>query len=328
MSHSQQFPSFYVAEKVGDLYKSRDEQITAVAAEYARKNGIKPAHEDQLKIAFFGIDIQIDFALPLGSLFVPGAVEDSTRTIEFIYRNLSKLTSLHFSLDTHKIFQIFHPIFWIDNETGTYPAPFTLITSKLIRSGRFTPALFPQECIEYCEELEKTGRYVLCIWPFHTLLGSVGHAMVPSVFEAATFHAVARHSQTHFETKGIHPLTENYSVLEPEVKKVRGRVVGQFNTKFFKTLMEHDRVYVAGQASSHCAKTTIESLLQKIKDTDSSLVEKVYILEDCMSPVPALLDENGGVLVDFPAIAQSALDDFRAAGMNVVKSTDVIDLVA
>ncbi len=323
------FPSFYDANKVSDLYMARKAMIAEEAVEYAKNNGITSAADDKFKIAVFGIDVQNDFCLPQGSLFVPGAVEDSMRLCEFIYRNLNKITEMHFSLDTHKVFQIFHPSFWTETATGKHPAPFTLIFVADIKSGKYVPALYPHECIAYCEELEKTGKYVLCIWPYHTMLGCVGHAMVPAVFEAAMFHAIARKKQTKFETKGIHPLTENYSVLSPEVKNVAGRVVGQFNTRFFKALMENDRIYIPGQASSHCVKTTIEDLLREIMAVDPSLVDKVYILEDCMSPVPAVTDPTtGAVIVDFPQMAKDALDSFRSAGMHVVKSTDALDIAA
>ncbi|MBI5077472.1 nicotinamidase [Candidatus Falkowbacteria bacterium] len=317
-------PSFYDVSKVGEVYLSRDALIAEEAGKFAKTNGVKPSFEDKTRIALFGIDVQIGFCCPGASLFVPGAVEDSERLCQFIYRNLDKLTELHFSLDTHRAFQIFHPAFWLDNKTGEPPSPFTLISVADIKVGRFSPVLFPHECLAYCEELERTGKYTLCVWPYHTMLGSVSHAMVPAVFEAALFHAIARRKQTNFETKGVHPLTENYSVLSPEVKKVKGQVVGQFNTRFFKALMENDRVYIAGQASSHCVKTTIEDLLREIQNTDPALVAKVFILENCMSPVPAVTDAAGKVLVDFPRIAADALASFKAAGMNVVNSADPI----
>lgn len=318
------FPSFYDANKVGDVYLSRDAEVAAEAVAFAKANSIASAIEDKFKVALFTIDGQVGFCAPGASLFVPGAVEDTRRTVEFIYRNLDKITETHFSLDTHKAYQIFHPSFWVDNTTGASPSPFTLISVKDIKAGRYSPVLFPHECLAYCEELERTGKYVLCVWPYHTLLGSIGHALMPALFEAAMFHAIARRKQTNFETKGMHPLTENYSVLSPEVKKVRGQVVGQFNTKFFKALMGNDRVYIAGQASSHCVKTTIEDLIREIKGVDPKLLDKVYVLEDCMSPVPAVTDGRGNVIVDFPAIARQALEDFKAAGVHVVKSTEAI----
>ena len=322
-------PKFYERDKVKEIFLPRYDRILAEALEYQKKFGIRPAVEDQNRIAVFSIDEQIGFCVPGASLFVPGAVEDSIRGCEFIYRNLDIITDIHYSMDTHRAFQIFFPTFWVDKE-GNNPAPFTMISSDDIREDKWKPALFPLEAEAYVKALEASGKYVLIIWPFHTMLGSVDHALVPAAFEAILFHSIARQKQTGFETKGINPLTENYSVLEPEVKqlKVGGNMtnLGQFNTKFFKALMENDRVYLKGEAKSHCVKATIESLLDQIRKDDPELVKKVYILEDCMSPVPAVRDAVGNLLSpDFPKLADEAIEQFRAAGMNVVKSTDPVE---
>jgi len=124
------FPSFYDANKVGDIYLSRNAAVAAEAVAFAKANGVEPSIEDKFKIALFTIDGQIDFCAPGGSLFVPGAVEDVRRVIEFVYRNLAKLTELHFSLDTHKVFQIFFQSFLQNNKTGLPPDPFTLVLTK------------------------------------------------------------------------------------------------------------------------------------------------------------------------------------------------------
>jgi nicotinamidase-related amidase len=129
-----------------------------------------------------------------------------------------------------------------------------------------------------------------------------------------------RKSEKHLETKGTQMMTENYSVLEPEVKEISGTVVGEFNTSFFDMLLKYDRIYIWGEASSHCVAETVWSLEKKIRDTNPDLMKKLYILEDCMSPVPKMGDGD----LDFPAVAKRAIDGFRVSGMNVVKSTDPI----
>ena len=63
------------------------------------------------------------------------------------------------------------------------------------------------------------GKYKLTIWPYHAMLGGIGHALVPAVEEAIFFHSVARRSQPDFQQKGHSPLTEHYSVLGPEVTR-------------------------------------------------------------------------------------------------------------
>ncbi len=107
-------PDFYDPKTVGTIYLERADLVAEAAEAYAKKHGVKPSGQDKFKVAAFGIDVQVGFCTPGASLFVPGAVEDTTRTVEWIYRNLDKLTGLFFSMDTHRVFQIFHPAWWVD----------------------------------------------------------------------------------------------------------------------------------------------------------------------------------------------------------------------
>jgi nicotinamidase-related amidase len=146
------------------------------------------------------------------------------------------------------------------------------------------------------------------------------------MMEAALFHAAARKHQTQFETKGTHAMTENYSVLSPEVTELNGQVVGSFNAPFFKLLMEYDRVYVFGQAKSHCVLSTLDDLQAHVLATEPRLAEKIWILEDAMSPVPAPPLDPLPPHLDFPALAEAAIARWRKAGMHVVKTSDAVTL--
>ena len=318
-------PDFYDPSQVTDLYIERAALVADAAVAYRAKHKVTSSARDTVRVAAFGIDCQIGFCHPEASLFVPGAVEDTERTIGWIYRNLDVITGMHFSLDTHRVFQVFHPAWWID-AAGNHPAPFTVISIDDVRSGRWMSVAHPKEALEYTQRLADQGKYVLTIWPYHTLLGGVSHALAPALMEAAIFHAVARRRQTHFETKGTHALTENYSVLSPEVSELSGQVVGSFNAPFFQMLMEYDRIYVFGQAKSHCVLSTLNDLLARIQATDPGLASKVYILEDAMSPVPAPPLSPLPPELDFPAVADRAIADFARAGMNVVSTRDAIDV--
>ena len=276
-----------------------------------------------MRIAAFGIDCQVGFCTPGASLFVPGAVDDTRRTIDWLYRHMDRITGMCFSLDTHRAFQIFHPAFWVD-EKGNHPAPLTPVFHEDVRSGKWTPIAHPRECLEYTKKLEASGKYVLTIWPYHTLLGGLSHAMVPALMECALFHALLRNSQTHFETKGTHAMTENYSVLSPEVKELGGASVGTFNAAFFQMLASYDRVYVFGQAKSHCVLSTLKDIEEHIMKTDPSLVDKIYILEDAMSPVPAPPINPLPPSLDFPRLADEAIAHFKKLGMHVVTTNDPI----
>jgi nicotinamidase-related amidase len=313
-------PSFYDPARVGDVAIERAAIVAEAASAYAKTHRVKPAREDRLRIAAFGIDAQIGFCTPGASLFVPGAVEDTQRTIEWLYRNVDKVTEVVFSLDTHRVFQIFHPAFWVDAD-GNHPAPFTSITTKDVEASRWRPIARVAECLEYVQKLEASGKYVLTIWPFHTLLGGVSHALVPALMEAAIFHALVRRAPTVFETKGMHEMTENYSVLSPEVETLGSERVGAFNDALFERLMTFDRVYVFGQAKSHCVLSTLRDLQRRM---DPKLLGKIWILEDATSPVPPPPIDPLPAALDFPRIADEAFAELREAGMKIVKTTDPV----
>ena len=157
-------PMFYDASKVPTVHVERVSLVAEIADEYRKKHKIASAAQDKVRIAAFGIDAQIGFCTPGASLFVPGAVEDTQRTLGWIYGNLDKITQLAFSLDTHRVFQIFHPAWWID-EDGKHPGPFTPISTKDVKDGKWKPVMHPAECLEYVKKLEASGKYTLTIWP-------------------------------------------------------------------------------------------------------------------------------------------------------------------
>ncbi len=316
-------PAFAFDRPVGALYVERAGIAAEEALVWAKKWNVGPASEDQTRVCAFGIDVQIAFALPQGSLFVPGAVADTERTLSFLYRNVDKITTLVFSLDTHRVHQIFHPAFWRDRQ-GRPPEPYSVITAEDVRDGTWQAAqeIDEEAALDYVTRLEKTGKYVLTVWPFHALLGGLSHALVPQLMEYSIFHATARQTATVFAMKGEHRWTENYSVLSPEVEEVSGMRVGSFDERLFETLMSHDRVYVFGQAKSHCVLSTLLDLRARIERTDRALARRIYVLRDAMSSVsPPDLDPLPPEL-DFPAVAERAFEELATFGMNVVTTND------
>ncbi|HSD87307.1 MAG TPA: nicotinamidase, partial [Kofleriaceae bacterium] len=194
--------------------------------------------------------------------------------------------------------------------------------AKWLCGGNYT--WLCKQVLFYCQELERAGKYQLYLWPPHCLLGSDGHALAGVIHEARLFHAFTRTAQSNVEVKGGNPLTENYSVLRPEVlSRFDGAALSQRNTQFIHTLLAADAVVIAGQAASHCVKSTIDDLLGEIAAQDASLASKVYLMTDCMSAV-TVPDGNGGLAADFTPQADAALQKFADAGMRLVKSTDPI----
>ena len=147
--------------------------------------------------------------------------------------------------------------------------------------------------------------------------------MVSSIEEALFFHSIARNTQYDIEIKGDKPFTENYSAIGPEVLTgPMGETWGTHNTKFIEQLQQYDRLIIAGQAKSHCVAWTVQDLLNDIKDVNPELAKKVYLLEDCSSPV-VVPD-----VVDHTDAANEAYERFAKAGMHVIQSTDNIGSLA
>lgn len=303
-------PSVYEPRKVGTLFAP---DVASATAEGARL-GLPPATRDARKVALVLIDAQIDFIHDGGALRVPGAVDDTRRTIEFLYENVSQISTIVASLDSHLAFQIFYPTWWVD-ERGHNPPPFTLIGPDELSRGTYRPLFDPAWSIDYVAELAKTAKKALCLWPYHTMIGGVGQALDPSLFEAVSFHAAARRAQPVFLSKGSIPQTEHYSVLEPEVKFPR-HPQGGLNATLLDALGRHDLVYVAGQAKSHCVLESLRSMVAYF-EREPAILGKLRLLGDCTSSV---VHPD----VDFDAIAEAEIDRFRARGVKVVRSTDPI----
>ncbi len=337
-------PAFYEPQNAGSWgYRPDVGRLFEEATAFRARHNVRPSGSDRTKVHLLLIDVQKDFCFPEGALYVGGrsgrgAIEDSDRIARFVYRNLGVLTDITCTLDTHFPYQIFFASFWLDRNDRPLAAHREIATDD-IRKGEVKPnpavtwwlcggdySWLQRQVEFYCAELERAGKYKLYLWPPHCILGGDGHALAGIVQEARLFHAFVRGSQGGMEVKGGHTLTENYSVLAPEVLMGHdGQPLAQRNSAFVKTLLDADAVIVAGQAASHCVKSSLEDLLSEIKTQDEKLARKVYILADCMSavavPDPA---RPGSFLFDFTPDAEAALQRFAAEGMNVVRSTDPI----
>ena len=327
-------PAHFDPSRVGEVWRVPYEDRAREAPDWADEQGIVPAVEDAFRICLLAVDVQNTFCIPGFELFVAGrsgtgAVDDNRRLCQFIYRNLGEITQIFPSLDTHHAMQVFHAI-WLVDEQGNHPAPFTLISAEDVAAGRWRlnsavaralgidVGYAERHLAYYTRRLAEGGKYDLTIWPYHAMLGGIGHALVSAIEEAVFFHGIARYSNPEFQVKGDNPLTEHYSMLGPEVTEGPDgdRLAGK-NTALIEKLLTFDAIVVAGQAKSHCLAWTIDDLL-KDEQVGERLAERTYLLEDCTSPVVV-----PGV-VDYTDEADAAFERYADAGMHVVRSTDPI----
>lgn len=279
---------------LNDILKmANDEQMT-------------PAKANMDKVLFIGIDVQQDF-MDNGALGVPGAHGDVERMTRFIYDNMDKISNIAVSIDTHTPHQIFHPCWWVD-ANGNNPAPYTTITLADLDSGKWRPVISPMASRDYVEHLEKDGKKVLCIWPYHCIQGTTGCALENQFANMIYFHSVAKKSVVQRLVKGQDPLSEMYGVIKPEYD-----TKGYINIDFLNKLEKYDKIIIAGEAKSHCVLESIKQMLEHYANR-TDVTNKVYILEDCMSSIPGFEDATAATFEDFK----------QKYKVNIVKSTDNI----
>ena len=325
-------PAHYNPANVAQVWRVPYQVRAGQARRWAEQYGVRPASQDDLRVALLAIDVQNTFCIPGYELFVAGtsgrgAVDDNQRLCEFIYANLALISNITTTQDSHQPAQIFHEIWLIDDE-GRHPQPLTSVSYEDVRSGRwrfntdleaglgFAPGAGQAHLEHYTQTLQAQGKFDLTIWPYHGLSGGLGHALVSAFEEAVFFHSIARSSTTQMIQKGTQPLTEHYSAVQPEVLSGSGgQSLGARNPAFRELLESNDALVIAGQAKSHCLNWTVSDLIDGLGSDENDLLSKIYLLEDCTSPVviPGI--------VDFSEAASAAFADFAAAGLHVVRSS-------
>lgn len=265
-----------------------------------------------MQVELLIIDPQVDFCDPQrGALYVGGAEHDIARLSRMVTRLAPKLDDIHVTLDSHHFVDIAHPIFWRDGQ-GKRPDPFTLISAADVEAGRWTttqPGMY-RRALEYVQTLEKRGRYVLCIWPPHCLIGSEGHAVMPELFAALTDWERQRFGLVDYVTKGSNIYTEHYSAVQAEVPDPTDPST-KINTALIQTLMKADLIAIAGEAGSHCVRNTVTDIANNFGD--DTYVKKLVLLTDATCPVTG-----------FENFQDDFIREMTARGMQLSTTTDFL----
>ncbi len=247
------------------------------------------------------------------ALPVSGAHADMLRLAALIDAGGEGLDRIVVTLDSHQRYDIAHPTFWQTGD-GEDVSPFTAITAAQVRAGAYRPrdaAALPRT-LAYLDALEQAGRYTLMVWPVHCEIGSWGHNVHPAVKAAYNRWEDRRLGVVQKVSKGSNPWTEHYSALQAEVPDAADADT-QLNTALIAHLDEAERIVIAGEASSHCVKATVEHLAQHLP---SRRLDKLVLLTDAMSPVTG-----------FEAQADAFLADLRRQGARLTTCAEVLPLL-
>ncbi|HEY0755928.1 MAG TPA: cysteine hydrolase family protein [Ktedonobacteraceae bacterium] len=294
-----------------DVYPARVHEFT----EAGRQVQLAPASSDREKIAILLVDYQHDFVDPTGTLSVPGAREDVARFLSWFYANAPTITSIYASLDTHLPYQIFFSAWWHDPHTGEHPQPFTAISAADVNDRRWVPLFHSEWSIYYVNKLAKQARKDLMIWPYHTMQGTLGQSLVAALSEAIAWHSAARGTQPIYLPKGLTTRSEYYGIFGAEVYDPTDPT-SSVNTSLLDAVIQHDRVYIAGEARSHCVLETLRQLTTHLSQ-QPALLGRLHLLSDCTSSVQH-------PTMDFDAMANQELELMQKQGMQLVKSSDKV----
>jgi len=306
-------PSLYTAE---DVYREPYAARLSAFMQAGLSAGLRPAREDAETLALVLVDYQHDFVAPTGALAVPGAQGDVARLLAWFYRNSGSVTRIYLSLDTHLPIHIFYSAWWISPATGKHPQPFTTITADEVERGVWAPTMQPEWSREYLRQLARQARKDLMIWPPHTMEGTLGHMLTPALSEAVAWHSIARQAQPSYVSKGRTARSEFYGAFGAEVPDPDD-ATSSLNTTLLDEVMSHDRVYLAGEAKSHCVLETARQLVAHCGG-DPDALGRLHLLTDCVSSV-------AHPTINFDALADAEFAAMQRRGVRLVSSADPLD---
>jgi nicotinamidase-related amidase len=88
----------------------------------------------------------------------------------------------------------------------------------------------------------------------------------------------------------------------------------QLNIAFLDTLVSADRIYICGEAGSHCVKASTEHIADYLQAQQGrEALAKLVLLTDCMSPVPG-----------FEAQQEAFVAAMLARGARLATSTEIL----
>jgi len=259
------------------------------------------------KVCLFVIDGQNDFVgRSKGSLVVNGAVGDMDRLASMINKHGAELDDIQLTMDSHYHMHIAHSSWWLD-KNGNHPIPFTIITEDAMKTGEFRAyhKNLQKWSEHYVSTLAKNNRYPLCIWPDHCIIGSMGQALDPVLFDAVTGWETRFYATAPRTTKGSNMYVEHYSVVKADVEHPSDPMT-RLNTSMIDTLKIYDIILTGGEALSHCVANSARDIIAEFSPDQ---IKKFVLLEDATSSVTG-----------FEKMGEDFINEMTAKGMQLSRT--------
>jgi nicotinamidase-related amidase len=267
------------------------------------------------------IDPQNSFCHPKGSLYVNGADQSSLRIAKLLSDNAGAIDNLTISYDFHNSMTISNPLYWVDGN-GNHPEPIkTIISIEDVERGKWRTTNPEHQAwgLEYVRRLAENGRYVLCIWPYHCLINTVGATLMPEISEAVHEWELAHVKAPQYLEKGKSIHTEQYSPFEADVAVDGSYGVPKdpstFKDPSKKTPFLKGKTIVVGQAMDFCVANGVRDLVSYLPEEK---VKDIILLEDATDCVNAAGLEHLG---------DQFLDEMTSKGMQISTTDKVMSLI-
>lgn len=243
------------------------------------------------------------------ALPVAGAHADMQRLAHLVDAGRAGLSGITVTLDSHQHLDIAHPTFWQD-AAGAAVSPFTQITAADVRAGTYQPRLAAAlpRALSYLDALEAAGRYTHMVWPVHCEIGTWGHNIHHDLRLACNRWEEQRLGIVGKVSKGMNPWTEHYSAIMAEVPDPADADT-QLNAALIAQLQTAERVFIAGEAGSHCVRATSEHIVHNLAPGSCA---KLVLIEDCISAVSG-----------FEVQYADFLSAMRAHGVQIARAAEV-----
>lgn len=263
------------------------------------------------------IDAQNDFCdysteAYVPALPVPGAYQDCLRLAQLINQAGITIDGVIATIDTHHMIDLAHNTSWL-TEHDVAPPPCSLVTAADFIAGRYRLAaaqVTPEQndyVLNYLQQLEQMQRPFI-LWPPHCLIGTPGHNLNAELAQTLSDWETRTSTPVTFMQKGENIWTESFSALKAVIPDPADQAT-DLNRAVLEMLARSDRLLIAGQASSHCVKETINDILQF---GAAELKHKLVILTDCMSPVSG-----------FEAAVEQFFTELRLQGIRLATSAEI-----